>query len=223
MLQLGVFDLTLGEIMAWFADPWIVGWVLIFTGILAAAWLLENITDPIPLLGTIFDVVVKIGTFVGFFLGIIDVLVGYVAWQTEPGAPIVAGVLILAGFALMMRVLDKFPLAIIFAGAAAFFVTFTLYGWLAQYTTLAVVGPYIAQIVSLKWMAVIGVILFIFFYGLFGLAINLVKLIGKIFASTPVLVIIGLAALAVGIIVIVAPGLLGIVLPWPVPVAPSLP
>ncbi len=223
MLQLGVFDLTLGQIMAYFADPWIVGWVLIITGILAAAWLLENITDPIPLLGTIFDVLVKIGTFVGFFVGILDVLVGYVAWQTQPGAPIVAGVLIIAGFALMMRVLDKFPLAIIFAGAAAFFVTFTIYGWLIPHTADPFIGQYVAQIVSLKWMAVIGVILFIFFYGLFGLAINLVKLIGKIFASTPVLVIIGLAAIAVGIIVIVAPNLLNLIIPWPVPVAPSLP
>ncbi|MFW9980091.1 MAG: hypothetical protein ACFFEJ_18560 [Candidatus Thorarchaeota archaeon] len=226
MLQFGVFDLTLGEIMAWFANEVVVGWVLIFTGILAAAWLLENITDPIPLLGTIFDVVVKLGTFLGFFVGILDVLVGYVVWQTQPAALVVAGVLIVAGFALMMRVLSKFPLAFIFAGAAAIFVTFTLYGFLIQYVTLPVVGEYIAQVTSLKWMAVIGVILFIFFYGLFGLAVGLITLIGKVFSSTPILVIIGLAAIAVGILVMI-PGLneswLGIVLPWPTPYVPSLP
>jgi len=221
-LDLGVFDLTLGEIMAWFANEVVVGWVLIFTGILAAAWLLENITDPIPLLGTIFDVVVKIGTFVGFFVGILDVLVGYVVWQTQPGAVVVAGVLILAGFALMMRVLSKFPLAFVFAAAAALFVTFTLYGFLIGYIETPVIGDWIVQITSLKVMAIIGVILFIFFYGLFGLAIGLVTLIGKIFSSTPILVIIGLAAIAVGIITILAPAMLGIILPWPAPYVPSL-
>ncbi|MFW9933690.1 MAG: hypothetical protein ACFFDR_13680, partial [Candidatus Thorarchaeota archaeon] len=105
-------------------------------------------------------------------------------------------------------------------------VTFTLYGFLIQYVTLPVVGEYIAQVTSLKWMAVIGVILFIFFYGLFGLAVGLITLIGKVFSSTPILVIIGLAAIAVGILVMI-PGLneswLGIVLPWPTPYVPSLP
>ncbi|MDF1539967.1 MAG: hypothetical protein P1Q69_13805 [Candidatus Thorarchaeota archaeon] len=217
MLQFGVFDLTLGEIMVWFANEWVVGGILIITGILAAAWLLENITDPIPLLGTIFDILVKIGTFVGFFVGILDILVGYVVFQTQPGGAIVAGVLILAGFALVMRVLSKFPLAFVFAIAASLFVTFTLYGLLIPYVNTAYVGEYIVQITSLKWMAVIAAILFFFFYGLFGLIINIVALIGKIFSSTPLLVIIGLAAIAVGIITIAAPGLLNLVIPWPAP------
>ncbi len=223
MLQFGVFDLTLGEIMAWFANEWVVGGILIITGILAAAWLLENITDPIPLLGTIFDILVKLGTFVGFFVGILDILVGYVVFQTQPGGAIVAGILILAGFALVMRVLSKFPLAFVFAIAASLFVTFTIYGLLTPYADQAIVGDYIVQITSLKWMAVIAAILFFFFYGLFGLIINIVALIGKIFSATPVLVIIGLAAIAVGIIVIAAPGLLNLVIPWPAPYAPSIP
>ncbi|MCK5239421.1 MAG: hypothetical protein KAR33_07740 [Candidatus Thorarchaeota archaeon] len=222
MLQFGVFDLTLGEIMAWFADPWVVGWILIVTGILAASWLLENITDPIPLLGTIFDIIVKLGTILGFFVGILDILVGYVVFQTQPGGAIVAGVLILAGFALVMRVLTKFPLAFVFAIAASLFTTFTLYGLLTPYTSAAFIGEYIVQITSLKWMAIIAAVLFFFFYGLFGLMINIIALIGKIFASTPLLVIIGLAAIAVGIIVIAAPALVinPYIDPWPLPTVP---
>jgi hypothetical protein len=220
MLQFGVFDLTLGEIMAAFANEWAVFWVLIITGILAAAWLLENITDPIPLLGTIFDIIVKLGTYLGFFVGIVDILVGYVVWQTMPTAPIVAGVLILAGFALVMRVLSKFPLAFVFAIAASLFVTFTLYGLLIPYVAEPIVGEYIVQITSLKWMAVIAAILFFFFYGLFGLLINIISLIGKIFASTPILVIIGLAAIVVGILVVAMPTMVGVTLPWPAPTVP---
>ena len=223
MLQFGVFDLTLGEIMAWFADPWVVGWVLIITGILAASWLLENITDPIPLLGSIFDIIVKLGTIVGFFVGILDILVGYIVFQTQPGGTIVAGVLILAGFALVMRVLTKFPLAFVFAIAGSLFTTFTLYGLLIPYAGAAFIGETIVQITSLKWMAIIAAVLFFFFYGLFGLIINIIALIGKIFASTPLLVIIGLAAIGVGVIVMVAPTILGIVIPWPPPTVPVMP
>jgi hypothetical protein len=223
MLQFGVFDLNLGQIMAYFTDPWVVGWVLVGSGILGAAWLLENITDPIPVLGWIFDFLVKIGTFLGFFVGIVDILVGYVVWATQPGGIVVAAVLILAGFALVMRVLSKFPLAFLFAGGIAIFATFTIYGALAPMVTTPIVGEYIQQVLSLKWMVVIAVIIFCVIYVLGGLIIKIVELIGKVFAATPVLVLIGLGALALGIVMllinanIVDPGLLGLTLPWPAP------
>lgn len=209
MLQFGVFDLSFGEIMAWLADPWVIGWVLVATGIIGAAWLLENITDPIPLLGLLFDLLVKIGTFVGFFLGILDILVGYVVYVTFPDAVIVAGILILAGFALTMRVLSKFPLALVFAIAVSAFATFTIYGFLAPLVSEPIIGGYIEQIISLKWMAVIGVVIFCVVYVIGGLIIKLIELIGKVFSSRPVLVLIGLAALAVGIVILVQPGLVG--------------
>ena len=215
MLQLD-FDINFGDLIPWLTDPWIVGWVLIGSGILGAAWLLENMTDPIPLLGTIFDILVKLGTFVGFFIGFLDILVGYVVFVNVPEASVVAGVLIIIGFTLIMRVLSKFPLAFVFAGALAGFVTFTIYGLLAPYASAAVIGETITQIISLKWMLVIGVILFFFFYGIFGLIINLVKLIGRIFSATPLLVIIGLASIAVGVFVIIT-GSIGITIPVPPP------
>ncbi|TXT55815.1 MAG: conserved membrane protein of unknown function [Candidatus Thorarchaeota archaeon] len=217
MQGLGIFDLTLDEIMLFFQDPWVVGWVLIASGIIAAAWLLENITDPIPLLGTIFDILIKVGTYVGFFVGILDMLVGYVVWATNPEGIIVAAVLVITGFSLVMRLLSKFPLALVFAVAVAAFGTFTLYGALAPYASDPFIGQYIEQVISLKWMAVIGVVIFCVVYVLGGLVIKLIQLIGKIFSATPVSVLIGLAAIAVGIIVIVAPGLVGLVIPWPAP------
>ena len=100
MLQLD-FDINFGDLIPWLTDPWIVGWVLIGSGILGAAWLLENMTDPIPLLGTIFDILVKLGTFVGFFIGFLDILVGYVVFVNVPEASVVAGVLIIIGFTLI--------------------------------------------------------------------------------------------------------------------------
>ena len=128
MLQLGILDLSMEEIMLFFQDPVVVAWVLIGTGVLAAVWLLENITDPIPLLGTIFDGIMAIGTYLGFFVGILDIIVGYVVWSTNPTATIVAGMLILAGFSLSMRLLSKFPIALVLALGLAAFGTFTIYG-----------------------------------------------------------------------------------------------
>ncbi|MHA1653764.1 MAG: hypothetical protein ACTSYX_09560 [Candidatus Thorarchaeota archaeon] len=215
MLQFGVFDLSLDEIMIYFQDPWIVGWVLIGSGILAAAWLLENVTDPIPVLGWIFDIIVKLGTFLGFFVGALDILVGYVVYVTNPGGVIVAGVLVVIGFSLVMRLLSKFPIALIFSAAVAVFATFTLYGILAPYASAPYVGEYISQIISLKWMAVIGFIIFAVVYMIGGLAIKIIQFIGKIFSWTPISVLIGLAAIGAGIIVIVNPALLGLVIPWP--------
>jgi hypothetical protein len=217
MLQLEFLDLSLGEIMAFFADQAVVAWVLILSGGLAAVWLLENITDPIPLLGTIFDGLQAIGTYLGFFVGILDMLVGYVVWVTQPGATIVAGILVLTGFSLVMRVLSKFPLAFLFAIAIALFGAFTIYGFLAPYATAPVIGEYIVQIISFKWMAVIAFVIFCVAYLLAGILIKIIELIGKVFASTPVSVLIGLGCMAIGVVVFLAPDLLGLTIPWPAP------
>ena len=90
MLQIPILGQTLEQIMALFMNNWTVAWVLILSGGLLAIWLLENITDPIPILGSIFDILVHVGTYIGFFVGILDIFVGYVVWTAVPGATIVA-------------------------------------------------------------------------------------------------------------------------------------
>lgn len=214
MLQIPFLDWTLPEIMAYFQDDWILAWVLILSGGLLAIWLLENITDPIPLLGTIFDGLVAIGTYLGFFVGILDIFVGYVVWHVQPGAVIVAGVLILMGFSLVMRILSKFPLALLFALAIAVFGAATIYGLLVPYESAPVIGQYVSWLTSGKGMLVIGFIIFCVVYVLGGLIIKIVELIGKVFASRPVSVLVGLGAIAVGVIVILNPTLVGLVA-WP--------
>ena len=217
MLQFGIFDLTLGQIMAFFANEWVVGWVLIISGMVAAAWLLERALDAIPVIGDFLRLLVHVGTHLGFIIGFLDMLVGYVALTTQPGAPIVAGVLILTGFALVMRVLSKFPLAFLFAAGLAGFGTFTLYGLLHPYKSDPFIGGIISQIISLKGMIVIFIIIFAVVCLLGGLLIKLIELIGKVFAAAPVSVLIGLGCIAVGVIVILSPALLSLTIPWPAP------
>ncbi|MFW9813478.1 MAG: hypothetical protein ACFFF9_13530 [Candidatus Thorarchaeota archaeon] len=216
MLQIPFLDWTLEDIMLFFQDDWILAWTLILSGGLLAIWLLENITDPIPLLGTIFDGLVAVGTYLGFFVGILDIFVGYVVWSTQPGATIVAGVLVLMGFSLVMRVLSKFPLAIVFALAVAAFGAATIYAFLLPYADplIPVIGDAAVWLTSGKGLIVIGFIIFCVAYVIGGLIIKLIQLIGKIFASVPVSVLVGLAAIAVGVIVILNPALVGLVA-WP--------
>ena len=219
-MQIPFFDWTLADIMLFFQNDWILAWVLILSGGLLAIWLLENITDPIPLLGSIFDLLVHVGTFLGFFVGILDIFVGYVVWTVQPGGTIVAGVLILMGFSLVMRVLSKFPLALVFAAAVACFGAATMYGFVQPLTndTLIMAIPGVSDailfLISGKGLLVIGFIIFCVAYVVGGLILKLIQLIGKIFASVPVSVIVGLAAIAVGAIIILNPALLGLVA-WP--------
>ncbi|MFX1483984.1 MAG: hypothetical protein ACFFCP_12465 [Promethearchaeota archaeon] len=216
MLQIPFLDWTLADIMAFFQDDWILAWTLILSGGLLAIWLLENITDPIPLLGTIFDGLVAIGTYIGFFVGILDIFVGYVVWTAQPGATIVAAVLILMGFSLVMRILSKFPLALVFALALAVFGAATIYGFVYPYagSGLPVIGDVADFLTSGKGLIIIGFVIFCVAYVVGGLIIKLIELIGKVFASVPVSVLVGLAAIAVGVVVILNPALLGIVA-WP--------
>lgn len=215
MLQIPILDWTLGELMLFFQNDWNLAWVLILSGGLTAIWLLENITDPIPLLGTLFDGLVHLGTFLGFFVGILDLLVGYVVWAVSPEAIWVAIILIVMGFSLVMRVLTKFPLAFLFALAIAVFGTATIYGILEPYTTMIGIGDIIAHVISIKGLLVIGFVIFCVVYLLGGLLIKLIELIGKVFASTPVSIIIGLAAIAIGVIILYDPTILS--LAWPPP------
>jgi len=217
-MQIPILDWTLADIMLFFQNDWTLAWVLILSGGLLAIWLLENITDPIPLLGSIFDLLVHVGTFLGFFVGILDIFVGYVVWTVQPGATVVAAVLIIMGFALVMRVLSKFPLALVFAAALAVFAAATMYGFVQPLTNdallMAIPGlsDAILFLISGKGLLVIGFIVFCVAYVVGGLILKLIQLIGKIFASVPVSVIVGLAAIAVGVVVLFAPGLLGLVL-----------
>ncbi|RDE17817.1 MAG: hypothetical protein C4K49_00760 [Candidatus Thorarchaeota archaeon] len=216
-MQFGIFDLSLGQIMAYFYSDWVVGWVLIISGIITAAWLLERVVDVIPIVGDFLRLLVHIGTHVGFIVGFLDMLVGYVVWTAQPQATIVAAALVITGFTLVMRVLSKFPIAFVFAAAVAGFGTFTLYGVLKPYAGgLFDVYGIITQIVSLKGMVVIFIIIFCVIYVLGGLLIKLIQLIGKVFAAAPVSVLIGLACIAIGAIVILAPTLLNLVA-WPTP------
>lgn len=229
MQGLGVLDLNFNSIMDFFTQPLVIGTVMLITGILAAAWLFERIVDPIPIIGDLLEWLIHIGTYFGFFVGILDMLVGYVVYvkyvavaTTATGAIIVTALFIIAGFALVMRILSKFPIALVFSLAVAAFGVFTMYGFLQpiidNWTSPPIPGADFAYdalvfLTSLKGMLIVGAIIFVFIYVISGLILKFIELIGKFFAWTPISVIIGLVCVAAGIIILVMPTALN--LPFP--------
>jgi hypothetical protein len=227
---LGILDWNFNTIMDFFTEPTVIGIVMLVTGIVAAAWLLERIVDPIPIIGDLLKWIIHFGTYFGFIIGILDMLVGYVVYvkyvavATEATVAWVVVILfIVAGFALVMRILSKFPIALLFSLAIAAFGVFTLYGFLQPMlenwsTPLPVPGTnYIYDaltfLTSLKGMLIVGGIIFVFMYVISGLIMKLIELIGKFFAWTPISVIIGIACIAAGIIILILPTVLGLPLP----------
>ncbi|MGY5876408.1 MAG: hypothetical protein RTU30_11740 [Candidatus Thorarchaeota archaeon] len=228
-MQTFILDFNFNQIMDGFTNPLVIGGVMLLTGILAAAWLFERIVDPIPLVGDIMKWLIHFGTYFGFIVGILDMLVGYVVYvkyvavaTTATGAIIITGLFILAGFALVMRILAKFPIALVFALAIAAFGVFTMYGFLQpivdNWSSPPIPGADYAYdalvfLTSLKGMLIVGAIIFVFIYIISGLILKFIELIGKFFSWTPVSIIIGLVCVAAGIIVLIMPEALN--LPFP--------
>ncbi len=225
-----VLDFNLNMIMDYFTSPVVIGVVMILTGIVAAAWLFERLVDPIPILGDPMKWSIHFATYFGFFVGLLDMLVGYVVYvkyvataTSATFAWVAAGLLILAGFSLVMRVLTKFPLALLLSLAVAAFAVFTIYGVLEpivdNWSNPPLPGADMAYdallfLTSLKGLLIIGAIIFVFVYVISGLIMKLFELIGKFFAWTPISVLIGVACVVVGIVVAVLPGFLGLPLNW---------
>ncbi len=229
MQGLGILDWNFNTIMDFFTNPTVIGIVMLLTGIVAAAWLLERIVDPIPIIGDLLKWIIHFGTYFGFIIGILDMLVGYVVYVKYVAiaaettiAMVVAILFIIAGFALVMRVLSKFPMALLFSLAIAAFGVFTLYGFLQpiieNWSVPPIPGADFAYdalnfLTSLKGMLIVGGIIFVFMYVISGLIMKLIELIGKFFSWTPISVIIGLVCIAVGVIILVIPNVLGLPLP----------
>ena len=229
MQGLGILDWNLNTIMDFFTNPTVIGIVMLVTGIVAAAWLLERIVDPIPIIGDLLKWIIHFGTYFGFIIGILDMLVGYVVYVKYVAvaaeatiAWVVVILFIIAGFALVMRILSKFPMALLFSLAIAAFGVFTIYGFLQPMIDNWVSPPlpgvnYIYDalnfLTSLKGMLILGAIIFVFAYVISGLIMKLIELIGKFFAWTPISVIIGLACIVAGIVILILPTVLGLPLP----------
>ena len=182
-------------------------YILIIGGIIAISWFLEKILKPVPVVGTTASILTKIMSFFGFFAGIILIITGAAAWQTQ--APNVdtytTYLLIIAGLVLILRPIKDFPWAALLgliagglcAGAVYFFVPL-------PETVLGIAAIWVYVIIFLIPAVIV--------YMVFKFIEDVLKLIGTLLASKPVTFIVGCVCIAQGVLLLLEMNLFTILL-----------
>jgi hypothetical protein len=171
--------------------------ILILGGILAASWFLEKLLRPVPVVGKPASILTKILSFFGFFAGILLVLTGGVAWQTQTTQidTYTIYLLIIAGLVLILRPIKDFPWAALIgliagglcAGAVYFF-------YPLPETVLGIASTWVYLIIFLIPAVLV--------YMVFKFIEDVLKLIGTLLASRPVTLIVGFVCIAQGILLL---------------------
>jgi hypothetical protein len=172
-------------------------YILIIGGIIAISWFLEKLLKPVPIVGTPASILTKIMSFFGFFAGIILIVTGAAAWQTQATQVdnYTIYLLIIAGLVLMLRPIKDFPWAALLgliagglsAGAVYFF--FPL-----PETVLGIASIWVYVIIFLIPAVIV--------YMVFKFIEDVLKLIGTLLASKPVTLIVGFICIAQGILLL---------------------
>ena len=172
-------------------------YILIVGGAIAMSWFIEKIVKPVPVVGTPARILLKIVSFFGLFAGIILMLTGATAWQTN--APQIGNytiaLLIIAGLALILRPIKDFPWAALLgliagglaAGAVYFFFPLpeTVFG-------IAAIWVYV----------IIFMVPAVIVYMVFKFIEDVLKLVATLIASKPATFIIGCVCIAQGILLL---------------------
>jgi hypothetical protein len=171
--------------------------ILILGGILATSWFLEKLLKPVPVVGKPASILTKILSFFGFFAGILLVVTGGVAWQTQTPQidTYTIYLLIIAGLVLILRPIKDFPWAALIgliagglcAGAVYFF-------YPLPSTVFGIASTWIYLIIFLIPAVLV--------YMVFKFIEDILKLIGTLLASRPVTLIVGFICIAQGVLLL---------------------
>ena len=172
-------------------------YILILGGLIAISWFTQKLVKPVPVVGTTASILTRIISFFGFFVGILLIVTGAAAWQTQATNidTYTTYLLIIAGLALMLKPIKDFPWAALLgliagglcAGAVYFF--FSL-----PETVLGIASTWVYVIIFLIPAVIV--------YMVFKFIEDVLKLIGTLLASKPVTLIVGFVCIAQGVLLI---------------------
>ena len=186
-----------------------IPYILILGGVVATSWFLEKVLRPVPVVGKPASTLTKILSFFGFFAGILLVLTGGVAWETQTSqiGTYTQFLLLIAGLALILKPIKDFPWAALIglivgglcAGAVYFFfpLSDTLFG---------IASTWIYLLIFLIPASIV--------YIVFKFIEDLLKLIGTLLASRPVTLIVGFVCITQGILLLLDKNLFDFILAW---------
>jgi hypothetical protein len=184
-------------------------YILIIGGIIAISWFLEKLLKPVPVVGTPASILTKIVAFFGFFVGIILLITGAAAWQTQ--APNVDTytiyLLIIAGLVLILKPIKDFPWAALLGLIAGGLCAGAVYFFFPTLIPETVFG-----IASIWVYVIIFLIPAVIVYLVFKFIEDVLKLLGTLLASKPVTLIVGFVCIAQGILLILEMNLFTILL-----------
>ena len=172
-------------------------YILIIGGAIAISWFIEKLVKPMPVVGTTTSILIKIVSFFGFFAGILLLVTGAAAWQTQAVNvdTYTIYLLIIAGIVLILRPIKDFPWA-------------ALLGLLAGGVTVGAVYFFFPLPETVFGIAQIWVYVIIFMipavivYMVFKFIEDVLKLVGTLLASRPITLIVGFVCIAQGVLLL---------------------
>jgi hypothetical protein len=172
-------------------------YILIIGGIIAIAWFLEKLLKPVPVVGTPASILTKIISFFGFFAGIILIITGAAAWQTQASQvdTYTIYLLIIAGLVLILRPIKDFPWAALLGLIAGGLSAGAVYFFFPLPETVLGIASIWAYLIIFLIPAVIV-------YMVFKFIEDVLKLLGTLLASKPVTLIVGFVCIAQGVLLL---------------------
>ncbi len=183
-----------------------VEYILIFGGFVASSWFIQKVIKPVPVVGTLGNILTRIISFFGFFVGILLITTGAAAWKFQALNidSYTIYLLIIAGLALILKPIKDFPWAALLGLIAGGLCAGAVYFFFSLPSS-------IFGIDSIWIYLAIFLIPAIIVYMIFKFIEDLLKIIGTILGSKPVTFIVGFMCMAQGILLLLGNNLFTII------------
>ncbi len=173
-----------------------IPYILIVGGAIAMSWFIEKIVKPMPVVGTPASILIKIVSFFGLFAGIILLITGATAWQTQAQIDnFTIALLIIAGLALVLRPIKDFPWAALLGLIAGGLCAGAIYFFFPLPETVFGIAAIWVYVIIFMVPAVIV-------YMIFKFIEDVLKLIATLLASKPATFIVGCVCITQGILLL---------------------
>ncbi|MCD6484006.1 MAG: hypothetical protein J7L47_02720 [Candidatus Odinarchaeota archaeon] len=176
------------------------GVILILGGISLASFFFEALSRHIPIFGKILTPIIKLISIFGFFIGIVCIVVAYYGFMSETLGNFTLGILALLGIALTIApIVTKVPIAALIAIASGGALAMLVIAGVPPgvWSFLVTINPALNKTNIAIVAFLIGAVIV---YSLTKMISDLLEFLGRILTSKPVAFILGLLAIAEGIL-----------------------
>ncbi len=169
--------------------------ILILGGAVAASWLVQRMTKPALVVGEPVSLSLRIASLFGFFVGALMLVTAGQVWSAQSWDTGTTCLLVLTGLALVLKPLKEVPWASLLGLVVGLLCVGALYLFFPLPDT--VLG------ISSIWVyLVVFFIPALIVYMIFRFIEDLLRLIGAVLGSRPVLLVLGLVCLVQGVLLL---------------------